>query len=200
MIDSSDGTGHRTRRRPAKESDDVEEKKAAPPAKKGKKEPSAAKVVKRASQPAKRGRGRPPGAKNKRKGGLDSSSVIITAAKNPRGSSTASDGNGNLTAWEIKSQSAKLGWEKRRANAGRQDWYFRSKVQRQGLEGSQNVTALPQMIQMLTSGVEEFGPTRTAAANVVDLYPKQRKENWKSHLQRIEKVDRFGFFLDDYSS
>ena len=187
MIDSSDGTGHRTRRRPAKESDDVEEKKAAPPAKKGKKEPSAAKVVKRASQPAKRGRGRPPGAKNKRKGGLDSSSVIITAAKNPRGSSTASDVNGNLTAWEIKSQSAKLGWEKRRANAA-------DKTGSKGASkrGSKRNSATTDDSDV-NSGVEDAD---TTSRKLVDLYPKHRKE-MERHLQRIEKVDRFGFFLDD---
>lgn len=114
LIDASDGAnGHslRTRRRPkAMDDDDDDEEDKKAPAKKAKKKSAAA-----ANGGGKRGKGRPPGSKNKRKtdGGAD---VDITLKKH-RGPKKSSVDSIKDAAWEMKSQSAKLGWEKRRANA-----------------------------------------------------------------------------------
>ena len=180
LIDASDGAnGHslRTRRRPkAMDDDDDDEGDKKAPAKKAKK---------------KDGRGRPPGSKNKRKTGDDTSAG--NDGKKRRGPKKSSVDSIKDAAWEMKSQSAKLGWEKRRANAAAAGAGQKAKA-RPGRKPKRNSATDDSDV---TSGVEEFGTDAAAAAaqRRKDLYKKQRRELEKS-LQRIEKVDRFGFFLD----
>ena len=202
LIDASDNNsrGHHLRRRrsaAAKGSDDDEEKKAPPPpAKKGKKKSAPTKAAAADGEsPKKRGKGRPPGSKNKRKGGDTSSSA--TAAKKQRGSTQAS----------VKSEAAKLGWEKRRASEAaaaksgavqkaKSKPVAKAKATSKRGSNKRNSTTTDASESEMTSGVEESGTDTTAASRRIDLYTKHRREMEKS-LHRIEKVDRFGFFLDE---
>lgn len=161
--------------------------------------------------PIKRKPGRPP--KNR----VTEEGVVVVAAAAPsaqlsKKAATAgkkrktSDNDSNATATENdnnnRSQIAKLGWEKRRAKEAAAAAVTTTSTSKGGASSSDANVKRSNKRNSHTDTTSESDATSTAGYTEelsglrrVDCYTKQRKEMEKS-LQRLEKVDRFGFFLD----
>ncbi|KAL3795775.1 LOW QUALITY PROTEIN: hypothetical protein ACHAW5_007688 [Stephanodiscus triporus] len=146
--------------------------------------------------------GRPPGSKNKSgileeslTEGVVNEKSSKNAKKRQRSSKTSED-ECNAGIFEIRSQASKAGWETRRPFCLCQS-YSKPASKPAAKKGQWRRQ------QTLTVDTNESDATSTntltmedsADSRCVALYTKHRKEMEKS-LIRLEKLDRFGFFLE----
>jgi hypothetical protein len=219
LVDASDSSGHLLRRRRLAVADG--ESQAKELNKGGAKESKA--TTKRAANdvdtpPRNRKPGRPPGSKNKSgmpeedlTEGVANEKSSKNVKKRQRSSKTSED-ESNAGIFEIRSQASKAGWETRRAHSASANATSKpaskptasKRVSGGGSsEGTNKSASNRSYKRSLTVDTNESDATSTntptmedsADSRCVALYTKHKKEMEKS-LIRLEKLDRYGFFLE----
>eukprot|EP00571_Detonula_confervacea_P014493 CAMPEP_0172307760 /NCGR_PEP_ID=MMETSP1058-20130122/8537_1 /TAXON_ID=83371 /ORGANISM="Detonula confervacea, Strain CCMP 353" /LENGTH=3131 /DNA_ID=CAMNT_0013020015 /DNA_START=168 /DNA_END=9563 /DNA_ORIENTATION=+ len=154
---------------------------------------------------------------NKKKDKERKVDLTSTAAKKRRSSKT-SDTESTASAVDIRRQAAKLGWEKRRAQeaakAAAKPAKAAAKPAKAAVKPASKLVSKPASKSANNKTASKRGSKRNSATDLSevsdatstatpadepsrrqDLYTRHRKEMEKS-LGRLEKLDRFGFFLD----
>ena len=173
------------------------------------------------SPPPKRKPGRPPSKNSVRAKKEAAAAAAEENKKRKRGSKTSDTESIELSAKEIRSQAAKIGWEKRRqhkeaaaaekeaskssgkpgrkpankAKAAKESkrGVGRPKAAKESKRGSKRNSATDASESDATSTAAQ---TDNSQSRRMEMYTRHRREMEKS-LHRLEKVDRFGFFLDN---
>jgi hypothetical protein len=224
LVDASDSSGHLLRRRrSAAASGDTEDKEVDGPIVKKSKATTKRAASGVDTPPSNRKPGRPPGSKNKSsmsdgvladdgvvKNGKTSKKVKKHAsapAKKRKRTSGANEDEGETGIFETRSKASFAGWETRRAktDGAKADVPNKSGGRKKVIGGSgggkaNRKTSNRGYKRSLTNETIEsdanstITPT-TEASGRVSLYAKHRKEI-ENALVRLEKSDRFAFFLE----